>query len=136
MKTSANSSRSISHFVDTSDISPAFRCWSSCGLGLGCCEYLVAAVDELKWPASVKHAASMRIANAFLRNDGVLSMSYICFAVHNVAECLLRVSMVPVTSGAVWPSSVMFSVLQSMVGLAIRSHCRPSINGLFRRGTK
>ena len=101
MKTSANSSRSVSHFVDTGDVSLASHCWSLCDSGLGSCEYSVAAVDELRWPASVKHAASMRITNAFLRNDGVLSMSYICFAVHNVAECLLRVSMVPVTAGAV-----------------------------------
>ena len=101
MKTSANSSRSVSHFVDTGDISPASRCWSSRDSGLGCCEYSVAAVDELRWPASVERAASIRIANAFLCKDGVCSMSYICFAVHNIAECLLRVLMVPVTTGAV-----------------------------------
>ena len=101
MKTSANSLRSVSHFVDTGDISPASHCWLSCDSGLGCCEYSVAAVDELRWPASVEHAASIWIANAFLHNDGVCSMSYICFAVHNVAECLLWASMVPVTTGAV-----------------------------------
>ena len=129
MKTSANSSRTVSHFVDTSDISPAFHCCLLCDSGLGYCEYSVTAMDELRWPASVEHAASIQIANAFLRNDGVHSMTYICFAVHNVVECLLRVSMVPVTTGAVYPSSVMFSMLQSMVGLAIRSHCRRSING-------
>ena len=101
MKTSANSSRSVSHFVDTGDVSPAPCCWSSCDLGLGCCEYSVVAMDELRWPASVEHAASIQIADAFLRNDVVCSMSYICFVVHNVAECLLRVSMVLVTTGAV-----------------------------------
>ena len=101
MKTSANSSRSVSHFVDTGDVSPASRCWSSCDSGLACCEYSVVAVDELRWPASVENAVSIRIANTFLCNDGVLSMSYICFAVHNVAECLLQVLMVPVTTGAV-----------------------------------
>ena len=101
MKTSANSSRSVSHFIDTGNVSPASHCWLSCDSGLGSCEYSVAVVDELRWPASVEHAASIRIANAFLRNDGVLSMSYICFAVLNVAECLLRVLMVAVTTGAV-----------------------------------
>ena len=101
MKTSANSSRSVSHFIDTGDVSPASRYWLSCDSGLGCCEYSVAAMDELRWPALVEHAASIRIANAFLRKDGVRSMSYICFAVHNVAECLLQVLMVPVTTGAV-----------------------------------
>ena len=100
VKTSGNSSRSVSHFVDTGDVSPVSRCWSSCDSGLGSCEYSVAAVDELRWPASVEHAASMRIANAFLRKDGVRSMSYICFAVHNVAKCLLLVSRVPVSTGA------------------------------------
>ena len=101
VKTSANSSRSVSYFVDTGDVSPASRCWSSCDSGVGCCEYSVAAVDELRWPASVKHAASIQIANAFLCNDGVHSMSYICFVVHNIVECLLWVLMVPVTTGAV-----------------------------------
>ena len=101
MKTAAHSSRSISHFVDTGDVSPASRCCSSCDSGLTCCEYSVMAVVELRWPASVKHAASTQIANAFLCNDGVCSMSYICFAVHNVEECLLQVSMVLVTTGAV-----------------------------------
>ena len=129
VKTSANSSRRVSHLVATGDISPAYCCWLSCNSGLACCEYSVAAVVELRWPASVKHATSIQIANAFLHNDGVCSMSYICFTVHKAAECLLQLSMVPVSTGAVWPSSVMFSVLHSMVRLAIRSHCRPSING-------
>ena len=101
MKTSANSSRSVSHFVDTGDISPASCFWSSCDSGLGSCEYSVVAVGKLRWPASVEHAVSIQIANTFLCNDGVHSMSYICFMVHNVAECLLRVSMVIVTTGAV-----------------------------------
>ena len=101
VKTSANSSRSVSHFVDTGDVSPASCRWSSCDSGLACCKYSVAAMVELRWPTSVEHAASIQIANAFLCKDGVRSMSYICFAVHNVVECLLRVSMVPVTIGAV-----------------------------------
>ena len=87
--------------MDTGDISPASYYWLSCDSGLGCCEYSVAAVVELRWPGSVKQAASIQIANAFLHNDGVRSMSYICIAVHNVAECLLWMSMVPVTTGAV-----------------------------------
>ena len=87
--------------MDTGDVSPVSCCWLLSESGLGSCEYSVAAVDKLRWPASVEHTASIRIANAFLRKDGVCSMSYICFAVHNVAECLLRVSMVPVTTGAV-----------------------------------
>ena len=100
VKISVNSSKSLSHFEDTGDVSPVSCCWSLCNSGLGC-EYSVAAVDELRWPASVKHAVSIRIANAFLRNDGVCSMSYICFAVHNIAECLLQLSMLPVSTGAV-----------------------------------
>ena len=101
MKTSANSSRSVSYFVDTGDVLPVCHCWSLCDSGLGWCEYSVTAMVELRWPASVEYAVSIQFANVFLHKDGVLSMSYICFAVHNAAECLLRVSMVPVTTGAV-----------------------------------
>ena len=100
-ETSVNSLSSVSQFVGAGDISPVSHCWSSCDSGLGCCEYSVAAVDELRWPASVERAASIRIANALLRKDGVLSMSYICFVVHNIVECLLWVLLVPVTTGAV-----------------------------------
>ena len=85
--------------MGTGDVSPVSCYWSSCGSGLGWCEYSVAAVDELSWPALLKQAASIWIANAFLCSEGIHSMSYICFVVHNVAECLLQESMVLVTTG-------------------------------------
>ena len=87
MKASATSSRSMSHFMATGDIFPVSHCWSLCDASWGLYKYSVVAVDALRWLASGKQAVSFQIANAFCHSDGVLRMSYICFVVHNVAEC-------------------------------------------------
>ena len=89
VKTSANSLNSVSHFVATDNIFPVSCCWSLCESSWGWCEYSVAAVDMLRWLASVEQAASIQIAKDFCCSDGVLSMSYICFVMHNVDECLV-----------------------------------------------